>query len=164
MRQPYALAMPAQVGALIPTESLNCVRAKHSPCESDASPLRVFPVNGTLHSGCAEGRSPLDTWPSSKSEIPRGCRELSPPRVWGCLSSSYRCHCEERSDAAISGRGLLRLLLSRFGEWLAMTGMPAADFAVLYPPYNGAPYYPSGRAERRSPRLRAISHQLMAHA
>jgi len=44
------------------------------------------------------------------------------------LTVSIRCHCEERSDEAISEwcgpekQRLPRLLLTRLGEWLAMTG------------------------------------------
>jgi len=51
-------------------------------------------------------------------------------RGLGCPMVLHWCHCEERSDEAISGwrhearrtRGLPRLLLARIGEWLAMTG------------------------------------------
>jgi hypothetical protein len=38
---------------------------------------------GSPYAGRAEGRSPMDAGHNPKSEIPRGCRDSSLPRVWG---------------------------------------------------------------------------------
>ena len=48
--------------------------------------LRALPSRerGSPHAGCAEGRSPSGVGPNPKSEILRGCRDESLPRVWGC--------------------------------------------------------------------------------